>query len=148
MSIAKQLKKSNSRSLPKKPFFFHKATLSTLLFASLIGTYLDLYFVGRNLYFFPNRPLEDIFTINIVFTLGVLPIYTHMFIMLIKNLTFFKRFLFIVLMSYLFTLIEEQSEYYGFFHHSEGWNHMYSFYGYLLFMISVWRFYRWMGERI
>ncbi|MFK4998126.1 CBO0543 family protein [Bacillus sp. N9] len=45
------------------------------MLGSLLTTYLDLYFVGREMYAYPNRPLSSIFTIHIGFTLCILPFF-------------------------------------------------------------------------
>ncbi|WP_420849692.1 CBO0543 family protein [Peribacillus tepidiphilus] len=131
---------------PKKQYSIKIKAFSTfyptLLLASLIGTYLDLYFVGKNMYFFPIRPFEDIFTINIAFTLGGLPLFTLLLITFIKKMTFYRRWLFILLVSFLIANLEYQAERFGFFSHSEQWKHIYSFFGYFLFMTILWNFYR------
>ncbi|WP_304625746.1 CBO0543 family protein [Sporosarcina sp. JAI121] len=75
VNIVKHLK--NSRlPLSRKRRFSRNAFLylPSVLLASLLGTYLDLYFVGKRLYEFPVRPFAEIFSINIAFTLIVLPL--------------------------------------------------------------------------
>lgn len=52
------------------------------MLGSLLGTYLDLYFVGKGLYEFPTRPLSPIFSINIAFTLIALPLFTMVFLLI------------------------------------------------------------------
>jgi hypothetical protein len=147
----KHLKKLNLQQSPKKRYSINANDISTfyptLLLASLIGTYLDLFFVGKNMYFFPIRPFEDIFTINIAFTLGGLPLFTLLFITFINKMTFYRRWLFILIVSFLIANIEYQAERFGYFSHSEEWKHIYSFFGYFLFMAILWNFYRWSNRR-
>jgi hypothetical protein len=57
-----------------------------------------------------------------------------------------KKVVFIVTASLVMMLGEKQSEAIGWFAHSDQWQHIYSFFGYLLFMIIVWKFYRWMSS--
>jgi hypothetical protein len=45
-------------------------------------------------------------------------------------------------------LVEILAEAIGWFVHHEQWKHMYTFFGYFLFMTIVWKFYRWTsGEK-
>ena len=57
-----------------------------MIFSSLIGTYLDLYLVGKGLYSFPKRPFAEVFPIHIGFTLMALPIVIGVFIMICHKL--------------------------------------------------------------
>jgi hypothetical protein len=107
-----------------------------------MGTYLDLYFVGKGMYSFPKRVLPDIFSINIIFTIGILPVFTVAFLSAIKNITFFKRWSLVLMISLMIACIERVSENYGFFVHTEQWKHTYSFIGYFAYMIVMWRFYQ------
>ncbi|MEK3887191.1 CBO0543 family protein [Bacillus sp. FSL K6-3431] len=117
--------------------------IHTILFATLLGTYLDLYFVGKGIYEFPIRPFSDIFTINIVFTLLGLPILTLLFLIIMNKLSRLNRFIYIFLFSFAVPTIEGNSERLGFFQHSDSWKHIYSFFGYFLFFIVVWKVYKW-----
>ncbi|SNX75023.1 hypothetical protein SAMN05877753_110221 [Bacillus oleivorans] len=143
----KQSKKSSLRSSPKRSYSVKRNKLSgygsTLLFASLLGTYLDLYFVGKQFYQFPVRPFPEIFSINIGFTLVGLPLFTFFFLYFSDTMTSFKRFVFMVMMSLLMAIFEKLAEGFGFFNHSDQWKHYYSSIGYFLFMLLIWRFYRW-----
>jgi hypothetical protein len=57
-----------------------------------------------------------------------------------------KKGIFIVTISLIMMLSEKQSEAIGWFAHNEQWEHSYSFFGYLLFMTIIWKFYRWMSS--
>jgi predicted membrane channel-forming protein YqfA (hemolysin III family) len=116
------------------------------ILASLIGTYLDLWLVGKEFYTFPSRPFPSVFSVNILFTLGVLPVCIIIFIYLVKRLQPFSRFLFIAVMSLAVPLIEQLSEMLGLFSHSSGWKHEYSIFGYFIFLLVVWKFYRWVSK--
>jgi hypothetical protein len=109
-----------------------------------MGTYLDLYFVGKQWYRFPIRPYPSIFTINILFTLIGLPILTTFFLYFMEKIKTWKKAVFIIISSLVMMLGEIQSESIGWFAHHHHWEHIYSFLGYLLFMTIVWKFYRWM----
>ncbi|WP_285753819.1 CBO0543 family protein [Parageobacillus sp. G301] len=151
MNIVKHSKKSNLRSSRKKLFSIQSkqhisAYISTALFASWIGTYLDLYFTGKQWYIFLEIPYPDIFTINILFTLIILPILTTLFLYLMEKMQAWKKVVFIVTASLVMALGENLAEAIGWFTHSNQWEHIYSFFGYLLFMIIVWKFYRWMSS--
>ncbi|WP_353738295.1 CBO0543 family protein [Peribacillus asahii] len=95
MNIAKHLKESSSQQSPKKRFFYETKHISvvipTILLASLIGTYLDLYFVGKGIYHFPKRPLSEIFPINIFFTLIGLPLFVGLYIYVCQKVNVWKK---------------------------------------------------------
>ncbi|WP_318538228.1 CBO0543 family protein [Geobacillus thermoleovorans] len=82
MRIVKHLKKSNWRSSPKTPSSTRarrRAYLASALLSSWAGTYLDLYFTGKGVYVFPKRPFPSLFSIDIFFTMVVLPLCTVLF---------------------------------------------------------------------
>jgi hypothetical protein len=135
-------------SLPpsQKKQFFYKNELAILLLASLIGTYLDLYFVGKGYYQFPQRLLPDIFPINIVFTLFILPAFTSFLISIVKNRTWLIRWSIFIITSFIIACIEKLSESYGLFSHSDNWRHYYSLIGYFLYMAFIWNFYKWIRK--
>jgi hypothetical protein len=118
-----------------------------MLFASLLGTYLDLYFVGKKLYGFPVRPFPEIFSINIAFTLIGLPVITGIFLSFAKRMERWKRWGLIVAVSAVAPVGEKLSEQWGFFVHTEEWKHAYSFFGYFLFLAMIWIFYKWTISR-
>ncbi|MBM7644158.1 hypothetical protein JOD45_000349 [Scopulibacillus daqui] len=151
MNTVKRLKKSNLRlwqkklsSGKKKNQNERRALFATISLVSLIGTYLDLIFVGKKMYAFPIRPLPDVFTINIAFTLFILPAFTAVYIQIAKHLHPFLRIVFILLASLLVSLIEAVAEKWGFFAHSADWNHTYSIFGYAVFLFLIYQFYRWL----
>ncbi|MBK5498328.1 CBO0543 family protein [Peribacillus sp. TH14] len=121
----------------------HRAFVATIIFSSFIGTYLDLLFVGKQMYSFPARPFPDTFTINVAFTLLIMPIFTTLFLWIAKALTAYSRILFIVLIGLCISISESFSENLGLFTHSEAWHHSYSLFGYMIFMLIIWKFYRW-----
>ncbi|WP_075983535.1 CBO0543 family protein [Bacillus massilinigeriensis] len=113
------------------------------LFASLLGTYLDLYFVGKKLYSFPRRNFSEIFSIEILIPLLILPIATVVVLSVIQRMEKWTRLCFLLFISSLVPLVEKVSEDWGFFQHSEQWRHGYSFIGYLLFFLVIWRVFQW-----
>jgi hypothetical protein len=115
------------------------AYITVALFASLVGTYLDLIFVGKGMYHFPVRVFPEIFTINIVFTLFILPLFTILFLFVAKRVQPFPRFIMILMISVVMFFIEQFTEQLGWFVHHSEWNHAYSFLGYMLFLIIVWK---------
>jgi hypothetical protein len=141
MNTAKPLKNLSSLPSPKRPFFYKLVVTSFL--AIIIGTYLDLYFVGIGMYSFPQRLFPEIFTINIAFTLVILPLFTYLVMLIIEKLTPIKRWSFLVVTSIFIASIERLSESYGFFIHSLQWKHIYSFFGYLVYIFGMWRVYSW-----
>ncbi|HET7580082.1 MAG TPA: CBO0543 family protein [Bacillales bacterium] len=119
------------------------AVIITVLFAALIGTYLDLIFVGKQMYAFPKRPFPDIFTINIAFTLIILPLCTFIFLEIVKNLRWPSTMVLIVFLGILISVTEHFTENWGLFVHGQAWHHFYSFLGYVLFMGWIYKIYRW-----
>ncbi|MGE7768309.1 CBO0543 family protein [Peribacillus sp. NPDC096540] len=151
MSTAKHLKKLSLPLWQKKTSYSEKnqktsnlrAFVSTIVLSCFIGTYLDLLFVGKQMYAFPARPFPDIFTINVAFTLLILPIFTTLFLWIAKTLTALSRILFIVLIGLCIGVSEPFAEKLGLFTHSEAWHHSYSLFGYMIFMLLIWKFYQW-----
>nr|WP_081415171.1 CBO0543 family protein [Ectobacillus panaciterrae] len=135
--------KKTSCSEKKQKTSNHRVFVATIIFSCFIGTYLDLLFVGKQMYAFPARPFPDVFTINIAFTLLILPIFTALFLRIAKTLPAFSRILFIVLIGLCISVSEQFAENFGWFTHSEAWRHSYSFFGYMIFMLLIWKFYRW-----
>ncbi|MDP7978694.1 CBO0543 family protein [Bacillus sp. WLY-B-L8] len=121
----------------------HKVIVATIIFSSLIGTYLDLLFVSKQIYAFPARPFPQVFTINIAFTLFILPICTALFVWIMKMLPTLSKIIFIISIGLCMSISERFAEQLGWFVHSEAWHHSYSFFGYLIFLLFMWRFYRW-----
>ncbi|WP_235822838.1 CBO0543 family protein [Cytobacillus massiliigabonensis] len=146
MTIAKHLKGSNLRLSRKKPFLFAMNNwmnfLPVVLFSSLYGTYLDLYFIGRGLYSFPERPLPEIFTIHLVFTLIGLPLLTVFFIIVCSRLNKWKIAIFILALSLIMAVFEKQAEALGLFVHHHSWKHWFSFIGYVIYLTMILSFYK------
>lgn len=139
----KPLKNLNSQPLPKKQSFFKNQLVTIYLLACVIGTYLDLYFVGKGFYSFPSRLFPDTFNINIVFTLGILPLFTFLLILAMKKMSPFTRWSFILVTSIIIAFIEVISERFGVFIHTEQWKHYYSLIGYFIYIVFMWNFYKW-----
>lgn len=119
-----------------------------MVLASLIGTFLDLYMVGKGYYQFPFRPFPEIFSINIGFTLIVLPFMTLIVLRTIDHLTNGGKAGVILLVSLLMPIFEKLAEMLGWFSHSEDWKHLYTFFGFLLFLTIISAFHEWMRKRI
>ncbi len=102
--------------------------------------------MGKGLYSFPKRPFPEVFSINIAFTLFALPVFTAVFIMLCHQLNQRKKLVSILLISLIMTVIEKQSEAFGFFIHHDSWNHIYSTFGYTFYLIFVDWFYQWLNR--
>ncbi|WP_254610117.1 MULTISPECIES: CBO0543 family protein [unclassified Bacillus (in: firmicutes)] len=141
----------NLQSLRKKIFFSekknkqksnHLAFIITIIFSCFVGTYLDYLFVSKQMYAFPVRPFPNIFTVNIAFTLFVLPAFTAFFLHIAKSLSTFSRILFIILIGICASISEQFAESLGLFNHSENWYHSYSLFGYIIFMLFMWKIYR------
>lgn len=113
-----------------------------ILLASLIGTYLDLLFVGIGMYSFPKRWLPEVFSINIVFTLIGLPLLISVYLLLMNRFHFWKKAGLIFVISLLAACGEKLAEEIGFFIHDDSWKHWYSFCGYIVFLIVVYIFNR------
>ncbi|THE11738.1 hypothetical protein E1I69_13975 [Bacillus timonensis] len=131
--------------MPKKRYrFWTKPSLIvTILFGALIGTYLDLYFVGKGYYSFPVRPFSDIFSIHVGFTLVGLPFILCVFLIISRKLKFVGKISAVLLLASIMTAGEKLSEGFGWFLHEPIWKHMYSLVGYtiyLSFMLFVYSF--------
>ena len=111
----KRLKDSKSRRLLKQRYLRNGFLyLPAVLLASLLGTYLDLYFVGKQLYAFPVRPFPEVFSINIAFTLLILPLLTWIFLHMTDKMLRFHRLIFTLFLSVLVPFIEKKSVQLGF----------------------------------
>ncbi|MFE8694861.1 CBO0543 family protein [Cytobacillus sp. FJAT-53684] len=141
MTIAKHLKDSSLQSSRKKlfPLGIKKVLdfLPVILLSSLYGTYLDLYFVGKGMYSFPVRPLPEIFTINLAFTLIGLPLMTLLFLSICNKMKNWKIVVFILVLSLIMAVFEKQAEVLGFFVHHHSWKHLYSLFGYSLYLTII-----------
>lgn len=144
MNIAKHLKDLKLPPLPKKQSFSRQNYMVTGIFASLIGTYLDLYFVGKGMYKFPVRPLPELFAINIGFTLVGLPAFVILLLYFLSCLNKWGKLVVILLVSLLMAVFEKFAESLGFFQHGEEWRHLYTFIGYFLFLMMTVVFFHWL----
>ncbi|EOO78410.1 CBO0543 family protein [Bacillus sp. SIMBA_074] len=131
-------------SFEKKNDFL--ALLVTVLLSSIIGTCLDAFFVHTQIYSFPVRPFSSIFSVNIGFTLFVLPILTIIFIQISKTLSAVSRTLFIILIGLCASIFEQVAERLGLFVHNGNWHHTYSLFGYIIFFSLIWKLYTWMQK--
>ncbi|QWG59855.1 CBO0543 family protein [Bacillus mycoides] len=131
-------------SFEKKNDFL--ALLVTVLLSSIIGTGLDAFFVHTQIYSFPVRPFSSIFSVNIGFTLFVLPILTIIFIQISKTLSAVSRTLFIILIGLCASIFEQVAERLGLFVHNGNWHHAYSLFGYIIFFSLIWKLYTWMQK--
>ncbi|WP_439021793.1 CBO0543 family protein [Bacillus thuringiensis] len=122
-------------SFEKKNDFL--ALTVTILLSTVIGTCLDAFFVTKQIYSFPVRPFPSIFSVNIGFTLFVLPILTATFIQISKTLSTVSRILFIASIGICASIFEQIAERLGFFIHSVDWNHTYSLFGYMIFFSFI-----------
>ena len=117
-----------------------------MLLSSLLGTSLDIYFVGRKLYEFPVRPFPQIFSFNVLFTFVILPAFVIIFLRVMEQLNIWGKAGFWFLVSLLMPVFEKLAELCGFFAHSSRWNHLYSFFGYLAFLLIHYIFYHWLEK--
>jgi uncharacterized membrane protein (UPF0182 family) len=115
----------------------------TMILASLIGTYLDLIIVGKGFYSFPSRPFPTIFSIDILFTLFILPLFTLLTIWLMEKLHAIGQGLMLAILFIIVPFVEHLSEHFGTFAHSSEWNHLYSGVGYVLFILVMSVVYKW-----
>lgn len=144
----KHSKISSAPRLRKRQFLRNAVFyLPSILFASLLGTYLDLYFVEKHFYEFPIRPFPDIFSINIAFTLIILPLLTCIFLYLADKMSRRKRLFFTLFLSGLVPFIEIKSVELGFFYQGDQWNPLYSVFGYFFFLIVMWKLFIWCKVR-
>lgn len=149
MNIVKQSKGSSLPFLRKKPFFFGKnrapfhSYLMSMIFASWLGTYLELFLTGKNLYTFQARPFADIFPIDIRFTLIGIPVITLFILMALSKMNFLQGSLFLIMIGLIMMMMEQISGRLGWIVFSEQWQHMYSFFGYPAFFLVVFFFFQW-----
>ena len=147
MNIAKHSKDLSSRQSQKRRFPFWIKNISnflpTILLGSLLGTYLDLYFIGKGFYSFPIRPMSTVFSINMAFTLIGLPLLIGVFLFACNKVNAWKKAGLIIIFSMLMSVGEKQAEVYGLFVHSVSWKHIYSLIGYTLYLTLIYSFYSW-----
>ncbi|WP_243503726.1 CBO0543 family protein [Cytobacillus oceanisediminis] len=146
MHTVKHLKGSSSQPLPKKPSGI-RTYMPAMLLASLLGTYLDLYFIGKGIYYFPIRPFSAIFSINILFTLAILPIFMIPLLKIMQSLKGWLKGIFVLSISLAMAALEKMAEAMGLFVHAEDWHHLYTFLGYSLFIGLISAFHGWMNGK-
>lgn len=95
------------------------------------------------MYIFPLRPLPEIFSINIAFTLIGLPLLIGVFLYVCKKINRWKTAGLILILSILMAVVEKFAETFGLFVHHESWKHLYSFGGYFTFLLFIYVFYQW-----
>lgn len=120
-----------------------KAYVCTMIVASFLATYLDLLFVGKGLYEFPSRPFPSIFSINILFTLVILPLFTLVIIFIFNRISRLLKLLAAIIIGLSAAIMEQIMEKLGMFQPSVHWQHEYSLVGYFIFVLLIWKFYRW-----
>lgn len=120
-----------------------KAYIGTMVFASLLGTYLDLWLVGKGLYSFPLRPFPKVFSIDIFFALCILPLSTLCLLYVFDRIGGPLKIVLGIGLSLAMAILEQVFEQWGLFVHSGEWRHVYSFFGYLVFIMVIWNFYKW-----
>ncbi|WP_281975107.1 CBO0543 family protein [Halobacillus litoralis] len=111
--------------------------LFTMVAASLMTTYIELWFTAQNHYIFLTRPFPTVFPIDIRLTLIVIPLFTFIALWIMKSLQGMNRFSFILLTSLLAMLLEPVSEQAGWVAFSPDWKHLYSFFGYAVFLLLI-----------
>ncbi len=117
-----------------------------MIFASWVGTYLDLLLVEKQFYSFPFRLFPDLFKFNVLFTLFILPLGTFLFLYAVENLRPLQRFCLMLFISLAMAVVEQLSEQMGWFAHGAKWSHFYSFLGYTIFMWMILKYHRWMNK--
>jgi hypothetical protein len=118
-----------------------------MAFASLLGTYLDLFFVGKKFYEFPVRLLPEVFSINIAFTLMVIPLFVFLYLQLMMQVNKWGKLGLVLFVSLLMPIFEKLAEVCGWFVHSKEWNHLYTFFGYIAFLSLIYLFYQWVETK-
>ena len=148
MNIVKHSKDSSLPQSQKKRFPYSiSKIIPALLLASILGTYLDLFFVGKGLYSFPQRPFASVFSINISFTLLGLPLLIAIFLSVCDRQKLKGKIALIILLSLTMAVSEKFAETLGLFIHRESWKHSYSFIGYSVYLTIVYAFYFWSNNR-
>ncbi|MBM7570599.1 hypothetical protein JOC48_001077 [Aquibacillus albus] len=103
--------------------------------------------MGRGYYSFPARPFPAVFSINILFTIILLPMFSFFIIYLFRRLRKGLQLLVSISISVLIAIGEHFAELLGLFIHANTWNHSYSIIGYFLFIWVIWLFYRWVCDQ-
>lgn len=99
------------------------------------------------MYQFPFRPLPEIFSFNIAFTLVGLPILVVVFLYCMSQVNQWGKAGIILFVSLLMPIFEKLAEELGWFVHSEEWKHVYSFVGYLVFLSIITFYFLWLEKQ-
>jgi hypothetical protein len=91
--------------------------------------------------------MKDTFSINIAFTLVVLPVLVFIFLEAMNQVNRWGKVGLILFISMLMPIFEKFAEVMGWFEHTANWKHLYTFIGYLLFLTLIYLFYTWMKKR-
>jgi hypothetical protein len=132
----------------QRPFFFAKnrvrfhSYLMSMMFASWLGTYLELILTRKQLYTFQARPFADVFPIDICFTLIIIPVITLFMLMALSKMNFLQGTLFLILIGLIMMMMEQISGRLGWIVYSEQWQHIYTFFGYPVFFLVVFLFFK------
>lgn len=117
--------------------------LFTMVSACLLTTYIELWLTAQDYYTFLARPYPYVFPIDIRFTLIVIPFFTLFALRMMKQLNSLTRFGFIILASLIAMLLEPLLEKAGLIAFSPKWNHVYSFFGYTVFLLLIRQIHVW-----
>jgi hypothetical protein len=143
MNTVKRLKDLNSQPWQRKSSRFWIKEYTPAVLLAVIGSIaLDLFYIDKNLYMFPNRPLSELFSINIAFTFGVLPIIILVFLYLMQQVSRWGRVGIILFLSLVMPVAERFFELLGYFEHSDQWQHIYTFFWYLFLFTVCFMFYQ------
>nr|WP_279626563.1 CBO0543 family protein [Halobacillus karajensis] len=149
MTIVNLSKNSNGPSLPKKSYSTGNGRrtflsyLFTMISASLLVTYIEIWLITQNYYIFLTRPFPNVFPIDIRFTLLVIPAFTLFALWVMKSVSGLTRFVFIFLASVLAMVLEPVMEDIGVIAFSSKWKHIYSFFGYAAFLLLIQSIHDW-----
>lgn len=80
------------------------------------------------------RPFPDVFTIHVGFTLVGLPLILVVFLFVCEKLNFVGKTSAILLLASIMTVGEKLSEWFGCFLHDPSWKHIYSLFGYTIYL--------------
>ncbi|KXH81921.1 CBO0543 family protein [Sporosarcina sp. HYO08] len=104
---------------------------------------MELWFVEKNFYTFSIRPFPEIFSINIAFTLLLIPSITFIYLLVAGKMASWLRLIFTIALCAFVPYAEEQAVQYGFLSLGDQWNSYYSSVGYFIFLVLIWKLYKW-----
>ena len=123
--------------LKRRFTFWNKKYIVPMVLATLLGTFLDIFLVCKQLYGFPIRPLPEIFSINVFYSFIGLPILVFIFLRTISQVNKWGRVGIILFVSLLMAIVEKLAEVLGLVVHSARWEHLYTFLGYMFFLTVI-----------